>query len=93
MMTIKCDLKLKCKHRSQNGFHSIMFEQKDEKREKSILMPLIFAHYGRWLNIGKVAFPGGNVESLPGLLDISRLSLSNLELSQSRFNLAKLPLW
>ena len=34
MMTIKCDIKLKCKHRSENGFHSIIFEKKDEKLEK-----------------------------------------------------------
>ena len=54
-MAIECDYKLKCKHQSNNGFHSIIFEQKDEKREKSILMPLIFANYGRRLNIGKVA--------------------------------------
>ena len=61
--------------------------------KKFILMPLIFANYGRWLNIGKVAFPGGYVEYLPRLLNINRLSLSHLELSQSRFKVAKLPLW
>ena len=33
-MAIECDYKLKCKHQSNNGFHSIIFEQKDEKREK-----------------------------------------------------------
>ena len=56
-------------------------------------MPLIFANYDRRLNIGKVAFPGGYVESLPGLLNINRLSLSRLELSQSRFKVAILPAW
>ena len=55
-------------------------------------MPLILANYGQWLNIGKVAFPGSYVESLPGLLNINRFSLSHLELSQSRFKVAKLPL-
>ena len=56
-------------------------------------MPLIFANYDRWLNFGKFAFPGGDVESLPGLLTIKRLSLSHLELSQSRFKVEKLPPW
>ena len=56
-------------------------------------MPLILANYGQWLIIGKVAFPGGYVESLPGLLNINRFSLSHLELSQSRFKIAKVPFW
>ena len=33
-MKLKCDLKLKYKRRSKNGFHSIIFERTDEKREK-----------------------------------------------------------
>ena len=60
MMTSEYDLKLKCKHRSKNGFRSIIFEQKDEKRKKFILMPLIFAYYGRRLDLGNVAFPEDN---------------------------------
>ena len=56
-------------------------------------MPLIFANYGRRLNIGKVAFPEGYVESLPRLLNINRLSLSRLEVSQSSFKVAMLPAW
>ena len=74
---------------AKNGFRSIIFEQKDEKREKVKLMPLMFANYDRRLNIGKVAFFEGYLESLPGLLNINRLSLSHLELSQSRFKVAK----
>ena len=74
-------------------FITLFLNRKTKNVKKSILMPLIFANYGRWLNIGKVAFPGGFVESLPGLLNINRLSLSHLELSQSRFKVAKLPLW
>ena len=34
MMKIKCDLEFKCKHRSKNGFHTIIFDKKDEKRDK-----------------------------------------------------------
>ena len=67
--------------------------KKTKNKRKFILMPSIFANYGRRLNIGKVAFPGGYVESLPGLLNIKCLSLSSLELSQSRFKVAKLPAW
>ena len=74
-------------------FIALFLKRNTRNVKKSILMPLIFANYGRRLNIGKVAFPGGYVESLPGLLNINRLSLSHLELSQSRFKVAKLPLW
>ena len=74
-------------------FIAIFLKRKTKNVKKSILMPLIFANYGRRLNIGKVAFPGGYLELLPGLLNINRLSLSRLELSQSRFKVAMLPAW
>ena len=74
-------------------FIALFLKRKTKIVKKFILMPLIFDNYGRRLNIGKVAFPGGYKESLPGLLNINRLSLSRLELSQSRFKVAMLPAW
>ena len=74
-------------------FIALFLKRMTKNVKQSILMPLIFANYGRRLYIGKVAFPGGYVESLPGLLSINRLSLTRLELSQSRFKVAMLPAW
>ena len=44
-------------------FIALFLKRKTKNVKKSILMPLIFANYDRRLNIGKVAFPGGYVES------------------------------
>ena len=38
-------------------FITLFLNRKTKNVKKSILMPLIFANYGRWLNIRKVAFP------------------------------------
>ena len=46
------------------GFYNIIFEQTDEKREK--------IHSSQRLRIRYISFPGGHVESLPGLLNINR---------------------
>ena len=70
-------------------FIALFFNRKTKRVKKSILMPLIFANYGRRLNFGKAAFPEGYVKALPGLLTINRLSLAHLELSQSSFKVAK----
>ena len=74
-------------------FKALFLNRKTKNVKKIILMPLIFAYYGRRLNIGNVAFPGGYKKSLPGLSKMHRLSLSHLELSQSRFKVTMLPPW
>ena len=84
-MPIEFSVKMQFTHRAKNG--------KTKNVKKIILMPLIFANYGRRLNIGKFAFLGGYVESLPGLFKFNRLSLSSLEFLQSRFKVAKIPQW
>ena len=74
-------------------FIALFLNGKTKNVKKFILMPLIFAKYGLRLKIGKDAFHGGYVESLPGLLNINHLCLSHLELSQSRFKVAKILPW
>ena len=74
-------------------FIALFLKRKTQNVKKSIQMPLIFANYGRRLSIENIAFFGGYVESLPGLLKINQLSLSHPERSRSRFKVAMLPPW
>ena len=71
-------------------FIALFLNRRTKKREKIILMPWIFADYGRRFSIGNIPFLEGYVESLPGLLNTNRLSLSYLEHSQTTFKVAKL---
>ena len=73
MITIECDLKMKCKHLPKNGFYSFIFERKDEKCE---IQPYAFDYrqlrptLKYWKNCVFESYE----ESFPGLANINHLS-------------------
>ena len=65
---------MKGRHRSRMVFIALFLNGKTKNVKKSVFLPLIFANYGRRLNLGKDVFLEGYEESLPGLLNINHLS-------------------
>ena len=62
-----------------------ILDEKVKIMKNWIFMPLIFAYYRRLFKIATVAQTRGYEESYARLLNVSRLSISHLELSRSGF--------
>ena len=78
-------------HRSKTFLSVEMLSVKAKNVKKATLMLLIFAFYGRLLEIGKVILIVYDKESLPRPKSFNYFSLSLLELPQSRFKVESAP--